>query len=117
LAETRLTAETIAATQTTFREANERIEAAADEMGLVGPIPFICECADATCFEIVRLTMLQYEEVREHPRRFFSVAEHETAAVAAGASEVAFVSLHHVLLDKIGVAGEIAEHHHDEQLA
>jgi hypothetical protein len=115
--QTPLTAERIAATQTVFREANERIEAAADEMGLAGPIPFICECADANCLAIVRLTMVQYEDVRQHPRRFFTITDHEADAVAAGASEVAVASLHHVLVDKIGLAGELAEQHHDHQLA
>jgi hypothetical protein len=112
----RLTHEQIAATQATFREANEKIEAAADEMGLVGAIPFICECADARCVAIVRLTPEQYEDVRRHPRRFFALPGHQSIAVAAGAAEMVFAFPDYVLVDKIGIAGDISEQDFDDQV-
>jgi hypothetical protein len=40
--QTDIAQERIALNQSTFREANERIEGAADKMALVGPVPFIC---------------------------------------------------------------------------
>ena len=66
---TDLTTERIAENQCSFREANEKIEAAADNMELLDRIPFICECADANCMEIVRLSQDEYEVVRQHPTR------------------------------------------------
>ena len=52
----RLMEERIAKNDAKFREANERISAAAEEHAVEGMrIPFICECADPTCMEIVRL--------------------------------------------------------------
>jgi len=67
--QTDMTHERIALNESTFREANERIEAAADKMDLVGPVPFICECPDRTCTQIVRVTLDGYEDVRQHPEQ------------------------------------------------
>jgi hypothetical protein len=98
-------------------QANERIESTAEKMGLAGPVPFICECSDPTCMEIVRLDVDEYEEVRCHPRRFFSVPDHAAAAVQAGAAVVAKELPGYTLSDKIGVAGEVAEKRHEDLLS
>jgi hypothetical protein len=60
----RLMEERIAKNDATFRDANERIGAAAEAYGVVTPVPFICECADPTCSKIVPLELEQYEEIR-----------------------------------------------------
>jgi hypothetical protein len=103
-----LTQERIAENQSRFREANERIESAADGMALVGPVPFICECADVTCTEIVRLSIEGYEEVRYDPRLFFCAPGHQAIAVTARAGAVVGEGPGYVLVEKIGVAGKIA---------
>jgi hypothetical protein len=117
MAETELTQERIAENQVTFRDANERIEATADEMNLAGPVPFICECSDPTCIEIVRLDFDEYEDVRQYPRRFFTVPGHAEAAIQAGAATVAKSLPAYTLVDKINVAGEIAEERYDDRLS
>ena len=61
-------ADQVARNDAIYRAANERIEAAAEEYEVAGPIPFICECADATCTNIVLLTLTQYERIRAHPQ-------------------------------------------------
>lgn len=104
-----LTQERIAINQSRFREANERIELAADKMQLFGPVPFICECADETCVEIVRLSIEGYEEIRDNPRRFFTAPGHQQIAVDADAAVVIGRREGYVLVEKIGVAGQIAE--------
>jgi hypothetical protein len=109
-----LTQERMAENQATFRDANERIEAAADDMGLFEPVPFICECAARDCTEIVRLTLAEYEEVRSNPRRFFNVPGHEALSVEAGAGVVAETTPRYVLVDKVGVAGEISKERYQE---
>jgi hypothetical protein len=106
---TDLTQERIALNQSTFREANERIEAAADAMELVGPVPFICECPDRSCVEIVRVNLDSYEVVRQHPRRFFTAPGHQQIAVDAGAAVVTEELSDYVVVEKIGKAGEVAE--------
>jgi hypothetical protein len=99
----------IAHNQSLFREANERIEATAEGMGLLDPIPFVCECADPGCTEIVRLSLDDYETVRTHGRRFFVVPGHQVLSLQHGAGEVVGETPEFVLVDKIGVAGEVAE--------
>jgi hypothetical protein len=105
------TVERIAENQSRFREANEQIEATADRMHLLGPVPFVCECPEPSCTEIVRMTLDDYEGVRQHERRFFVVPGHQEKSVSSGAGEVVGYdeSGDFVLVDKIGVAGEIAE--------
>ena len=101
-----LTDERMARNNTTFRDANEHISAAAGVYGIHSPVPFICECADARCSEIVRLTLEEYEEIRAHSRHFFHVPGHEDAA---GAAQVVARRDGYVIVEKLGRAGEIVE--------
>src|SRR3954468_14706361 len=39
-------------------------------------IPFICECAEERCSELVRLTLEEYEQVRANPRWFINAPGH-----------------------------------------
>jgi hypothetical protein len=110
-----LTQERIALNQARFREANERIELAADNMGLLGPVPFICECADETSMEIVRLDMAEYEEVRQDARLFVCAPGHQAVAVENGAGVVVSEEPGHVLVRKTGVAGRTAEEDYRRQ--
>jgi hypothetical protein len=103
----RLEPERVATVAATFREANERIELAAHNAALAGPIPFICECADPTCTAIVRLTLEQYENVRGYPHRFVTLLRHETLAVDAGAAKIV-TAAEHIVLELTGVAAMIA---------
>ena len=51
----------------TFRDANERLERAAEGI-LDGadetPVPFLCDCPRMDCTEVVLLTLREYERVR-----------------------------------------------------
>jgi hypothetical protein len=109
----RLTHTRIAENQSAFRRANERIEATADAMGLL-VVPFVCECPDGHCEEIVRLTMDEYESVRVNPRCFFTVPGHEARSVAAGASVVVESFRDYVLVDKVGIAGIVASAEYED---
>jgi hypothetical protein len=104
----RETLERIAHNQSLFREANERIEATAERMRLPDPIPFVCECADPGCTEIVRLSLEDYEVVRSNDRRFFVVPGHEAMSLESGAGELVGGTADYTVVDKIGVAGDIA---------
>jgi hypothetical protein len=105
----RETIERIALNQSRFREVNEQIEATADRMNLPDPIPFVCECPEPTCTEIVRMSMDDYESVRTNGRRFFVVPGHQSTAVDSGAGEVVGETPEYVIVDKIGLAGELAD--------
>jgi hypothetical protein len=77
--------ERIATNNLTFREANETIQARADEYRApLELIPFLCECADPGCTAIVRLSLEQYAAVRADDRHFFTVAGHEEAEEPLG---------------------------------
>ena len=70
-------ADQVARNDAIFRDANERIERAAQQLGGADVVPFICECADLSCREVVRLGLLEYEDVRSSPVRFFVATGHE----------------------------------------
>ena len=99
--------ERIALNQATFREANERINAAAEVYAVDMPVPFICECADPTCAEIVRLALSEYEEIRADSRHFLNVPGHQAAS--QGAAAVVAEREGYVIAAKEGHAGDIAE--------
>ncbi|MFL5953288.1 MAG: hypothetical protein ACJ76I_04165 [Gaiellaceae bacterium] len=105
----------IAENQSRFREANEQIEAAADRMQLIGVIPFVCECPREGCTEIVRLTIAEYEAIRVSPRLFFCAPGHHEIAVRAGAAVVVGGGDgRYLTVEKVGVAGEVAEERYDK---
>ena len=70
-------AEQVARNDAIFRDANERIKSAAQHVGGPEHVPFICECADSRCREIVRLTLSEYEDVRTSPIRFLIALGHD----------------------------------------
>jgi hypothetical protein len=103
----RLLEERIARNDSTFREANERISAAAETYGVDVPVPFVCECADPRCSEVVRLRLEEYEEIRAHSRRFFHVPIDRDTEGAVGV--VVAERDGYVIVEKTGHAAEIAE--------
>ena len=65
----------LAANEAVFRAGNERIDALlADRHGTT---PYMCECGDAHCFQMIDLTNDEYEAVRSHPARFAVASGHE----------------------------------------
>jgi glutamine synthetase len=100
------TAERIGRNDAVFREANEGIAEAAEEYRPDGRIPFICECAEPTCTEIVRLTLEEYQQVRSDPRTFLNAIGHQVAA--RGWGKVVAEEPGYVVVRKIGRAGEVA---------
>src|SRR4029450_576006 len=61
-----------------FRDANEHLGAKADELGVDGQrTPYLCECEDARCPNVIALTRDEYEDVRAHPKRFVMISGHQ----------------------------------------
>jgi hypothetical protein len=98
-----LSEERAARNEVAFRDANEQIDARRRELELGGSTPYICECEDAACTELVRLTNAQYSEIRSGARRFLIARGHSTSGRV--------VSEHsdYDVVEKDGRAGEIAE--------
>lgn len=89
-----------------FRAANERVHDAAVVADFSAPIPFVCECADEHCVELVLLPLLEYERVRADPVWFLSAEGHERNDAPA-----ATVAERHdgwSIVEKVGSAAEIA---------
>lgn len=102
-----LSAERIGRNDSIFRAANERIKEVAETQQMEEPMPFICECADMACRELVRMTLDEYAEIRQDARLFLNVLGHQ----ASGQGWAQVVETHHsyVVVEKIGPAGEVAE--------
>jgi len=99
-----ISAERVALNDATFRNANEMIEERAESLDFE-PAPFLCECADETCTQIIRLTLQEYEEIRSEPTHFVNVPGHQ---VTAGPhARVVTEREGYVIVEKVGVAGEI----------
>src|SRR5215207_370103 len=77
--------ERIARNNQTFRAANEKIRAKADEYDApLERIPFLCECPRPDCTEIVRLTLSEYADVRADRTHFLTLPGHEEAESPLG---------------------------------
>ena len=55
---------------------HEEIESDADA-------EFLCECGDASCTQHIRMTLAEYEALREEPRHFAVVPGHGEPSVEA----------------------------------
>jgi hypothetical protein len=72
----------IAEIEIRFREINERMRSslarvvARDEL-----LEFVCECGHGSCTDAVRLTLDEYDRVREDARHFAVVPGHEIEGV------------------------------------
>src|SRR3954471_13059104 len=104
------TATRVAENEHAFREANNRIEDAVDNIAPYAEIvPFICEGARRECTEIIPLARADYQGVRADARTFFVAPGHETTHVDGVEVAELLVKLEHFsLMQKLGKAGEVA---------
>lgn len=101
--------------QSAFRAANERLRRVAGSyrFGQADRIPFICECADESCREIVILSLSDYEHIRAHPTWFLLVAGHEEEG--AGLERIVDAERGYAVVEKLGTAGQEAARLHPRQ--
>jgi hypothetical protein len=102
--------------QVALRRANETIQASADRFTIDRNIPFICECPDPNCSEVVNLSFDTYEAIRQSPRQFFNVSGHEASSVAAGAERIVALEGDLTIVEKVGVAGDVAAEGYDRSI-
>jgi hypothetical protein len=94
-----------AANEATIRDVNEGIERGQWPGEEDSPVGFRCECARLGCNQLVELTVREYEEIREHPRRFVVVPGHEFAEV----EKVVETRRGYLIVEKLDPAAEVAE--------
>ena len=90
----------------TFREANERLERSAVEVIGVADgdlVPFLCECPQMECTEVVLLSLKEYERVRSASTQGFAALGHEDLEI----EDVLERNERFVMTDKFGRAGEV----------
>ena len=102
-----LSAERIGRNDAIFRNANEGISEAAEAENFEDAVPFVCECADPACRDLIQMTLQEYGAVRRDPRTFLNVPGHEAAA--QGWAQAVERHERYVVVVKIGPAGEVAE--------
>jgi hypothetical protein len=98
----------VAKNQSIFRRASEQIEGVVQDLGdslTVRLIPFLCECADARCTTLIRLTLAEYEGIRAGPKRFAVAAGHE---MVSDVERAISRSDRFITVEKVGDAGRIA---------
>ena len=100
------TAERVAKNDAAFRRANEEIEATAIESA-VELVPFLCECAEPRCTELLRLTLAEYEAVRADSRHLINVPGHDVSA--QGWAVPVEEHERYAVIEKVGEAGALAE--------
>ena len=102
--ETTQSEERAARNEVLFREANEKISGKRRELDIEGRTPFICECGDPDCTVVLRLSLEEYEQVRSQPRWFLIADGHDAQSARTVESHDGYT-----IVEKIGVAGRIAE--------
>jgi hypothetical protein len=98
--------ERAARNQSLFREVNERIVELSHRFGDVGRAnAYLCECLNTGCTATIEVPYAEYERPRARGNRFFVLPGHEDLAV----EDVVETGPGYVVVEKIGVATEIAE--------
>jgi hypothetical protein len=98
-------AERAAENESTFRGANETLEERAEEIvGGRRPTPYLCECDDERCTQIVLLTRDQYEAIRANSRTFVLAVGHESPNDRVLKEGPTFT-----IVEKTGEEGELVE--------
>ena len=94
--------ERAARNEVSFRNANERLGDKRQELEISGLSPFLCECSDPACTDLIHLSLEQYEHVRTRANWFVVATGHENGSLAEehGAYRI---------IEKHGEAGRIAE--------
>jgi hypothetical protein len=89
-----------------FREVNERLIGLNEKLGVkVDRIDFLCECAQASCQETLRLSLAEYELVRTDGAQFLIVDGHDLPEI----EEVVQRNGHYIVVRKLpGVLENLA---------
>jgi hypothetical protein len=89
-----------------FRAANETLRTVFSdrEAEPLDVYPFLCECGDRECTQVVEIPLEVYAEIREHPARFLISSGHKQLA----SETIVDVRDGFEVVEKAGAAGETA---------
>ena len=83
----RLSAQRSMENEKRFARANARIGAAADSIGHDGAVPFLCECSDLRCTQIIHLSLESYRAAKADGGAFMLLPGHDDENVERIVSE------------------------------
>lgn len=95
----------LALNEALVRDVNERINEGAERFDIKSRTDFLCECANDGCSERIRLTIDDYNRIREEANWFFVVPGHEIPEL----ERVVGTGEDYVVVEKIGEGREVAE--------
>jgi hypothetical protein len=95
----------VAENDSIFRGANEKLEQRFRQLGAEGLTPFLCECGDARCTRTIKLSLDEYEAVRERPDHFAIVPGHQILEAERAVEE----NGRYDVVEKVGIGGPVAE--------
>jgi hypothetical protein len=99
-------AERAARNEALFRRVNERVEDINRAFEpILGEADFFCECGDLECMEKLRMSLADYEALRQDPTHFAVKPGHEDP----GTERTVEARTGYLVVEKIGVAGDRAE--------
>jgi hypothetical protein len=104
-------AQAAARNEEVFRSVNQRIEEGAEQHRISTPLPFHCECCDASCVETLPVAPGEYERVLSERFRFIVIPGHEDPAVERVVAE----HEDYLVVEKVGEAREQIERDHPQQ--
>lgn len=101
--------ERLARNETIFREINERTRSLQERFGPDDPTTayeeFLCECGDQLCVDRVKLTIREYESVRDEATQFVVRPGHSVARIERTVRK----NERYAVVIKLGEAAEVAE--------
>ena len=89
-----------------FREANEKLAGKRHDLDISGLTPFLCECGDPSCTELIVLRLEEYEHIRSRGNRFVVARDHQSQDATTTEEHDTYV-----VVEKSGIARSIAEEH------
>lgn len=99
-------AQRLARNEAFFRALNDNIRQAAGVTASAHHrYEFLCECADISCTNRIRLTLAAYEEVRSDARRFVLAPGHAMAEI----EQVVEREPSHQVVEKLGIGARLAQ--------
>jgi hypothetical protein len=104
-------ARTAARNEEVFRGINERIEDGAEQHRISTPLPFHCECSDASCVATLSVVPSDYERVLNERFRFMVIPGHQDPSV----ERVVARHADYLVVEKIGEAREQIARDHPQQ--
>ena len=96
----------IAKNEAIVREINEGIEEAKASRTPEGDAPVMCECGNLDCELLIAISVSEYDEVHQDPRRFVVVKDHVIPDVERVVAETERFT---VVEKREGTAAEVAE--------